>query len=102
NFGHCCEQCNALNQNRVLAHGVNPYSRTSADGSGSWIIDNSKLLTRVHEHSSCEQVIVSPHAGSLIDAVCCLMYHQSMRVSCISIHPPEVCERGLFPKLPSL
>ena len=56
-------------------------SARSADGSGNWTIDRSKLLTQVHDHSSCEQVIVSPHSISLIDANSWLVYHQSMMLS---------------------
>ncbi|MFN7877685.1 MAG: hypothetical protein ACK5PB_20370 [Pirellula sp.] len=58
------------------------FYRTSADGSGNRTIDSSKLLTRVHEHFSCEQVIVSPHSSSRIDAYSWLVYYQSMMVIC--------------------
>jgi hypothetical protein len=104
-FGHCYDQRIAPKQNRVLAHDVNRCWRTSAHGSGSWIIDSSKFLTRVHEHSCCEQVIVSQHVSSLIDTYSCWWYHQSMMVSCIIIHPPDkresrveltITRRGLF------
>ena len=43
----------------------------------------------MHEHSSCEQVIVSPISSSLIAANSRLVYHQSMMGICNYFTLPE-------------